>query len=428
MRRGVETDARRLGGNFWHLFGASATSNVSDGVMQAAAPLLAATLTRDPFLVSLLASLAFLPWLLFAIPAGTLVDRVDRRRAMAGANLLRALAIVALAVSVVTGWVSLPVLYAVALVLGTAEVVYDSAARALLPRVVPKRQLERGNSLLTTAESTGQIFLGPPVGAWLFAIAASLPLFGGATAYLVAGALVLLVAGRFRPERETTTTAGQDTREGLAWLRRHPILFPLMLTTGVAATLGTMTSGILVLFVLEELGLSERAFGLFLAVAGVGAIAGSLLSPLATRLMGRTTSMGVLQLVSAVAVTVMGLWVHPVVAVAGLAVSAGSVTAFNVQIMSVRQAIIPERLFGRVQGAYRTVIWGGIPVGTLLGGLLGRLLGLPAVFVLTGVGSGLAGLGVWWVLHRHRVAIEAAFDEDESAGRADAAPGIPNDL
>lgn len=405
---------RRLGGSFWRLLGSSSVSNLSDGVLGAAAPLLAATLTRDPVLVSALGALVFLPWLLFAIPAGTFVDRTDRRRAMAAANVARALLLTTLGVTVVTDVVSMPVLYAVAFLLGTAEVVYDSAARAMLPAVVTKQQLERGNSLLTTTEAVGQIFVGAPLGAWLFALLISLPFWTNAVAYLLAAGLILTVTGRFRPERETATSARQDTAEGLRWLRHHPVLFPVMITTGMSAVFGTMTSGILVLYVLEELHLSEQRFGLFLAAAGVGAILGSLLSPVVTKALGRTNAMGILEIVSAVAVIVMGLWVQPVVATVAFALSAAGVSAFNVQNMSMRQAIIPDRLFGRVQGAYRTAIWGGIPLGTMLGGVLGRWLGLAPVFVITGVVSGLAGLATWAVLHHHRAAIAAAFEHDEA--------------
>lgn len=176
----------RLGRSFWSLFTSSSASNLSDGILQAALPLLAATLTRDPVAVSTLAALAFVPWLLFALPAGTLVDRVNRRAAMAGANAFRGLAVGLLAVAVIAGHASLPLLYAVAFLLGCAETVYDSAARAILPKVVPRAQLERGNSLLITAESVGNTFLGAPLGAWLFAVAIALPLWVNSTAYLVA--------------------------------------------------------------------------------------------------------------------------------------------------------------------------------------------------------------------------------------------------
>ncbi len=190
------------------------------------------------------------------------------------------------------------------------------------------------------------------------------------------------------------------------------LLRTLMVTTAGSAMVHSMTSGILVLYALQNLGLSARGFGLVLAAAGVGAIIGSLLSPLLTRLLGRTNAMGATMLVSALALLGMAAWQQPVVATICFAVSAGGVSMFNVQIMSVRQALIPEQLFGRVQGAYRTVLWGGIPIGTLAGGVLGAWLGLTAVYVVAGVGGSVVGVLTWVVLHRWRHQIAAAFAED----------------
>lgn len=403
-----------LGAPFWRLFASSGTSNLSDGVLAAALPLLAATLTRDPLAVSALASLAFLPWLLFALPAGTLVDRVNRRTVMAVANMGRGVMLAGMATAVASGVASLPLLYAAAFGLGCAETVYDSAARAMLPAVVGRSQLERGNSLLTTVESIGNIFLGAPIGAWLFAIAASIPLWGNAGAYLLAAVLILTVAGRFRPERSVRTSVRADMAEGLRWLARHRLLRTLMLTTGVAGLLQSLVNGIMVLFALQNLGMSERGFGVLLACGGVGAVLGSVLSPRLTRWWGRTTAMGVCDLIGPLAVVALALLQHPVAGAVLFAVVAGSVSAFNVQIMSVRQALIPDALFGRVQGAYRMVIWGGIPLGSLAGGALGGAFGLTAVFAVAGGAGALVSLATWAVLHRHRAGIEAAFVEEAS--------------
>jgi MFS family permease len=406
------TTSGRLGTSFWRLFASSSTSNLSDGILQAALPLLAATLTRDPVLVSALASLAFLPWLLFAIPAGTLVDRVNRRTAMALSNALRGVVLAVLAGSVLTGHASLPLLYGTAFVLGCAETVYDSAARAILPQVVARGHLERGNSLLSASESVGNIFLGAPVGAWLFAVAVSLPLWTNAAAYVVAAVLALSVAGRFAPDRSAATSMRHETIEGLRWLGRHELLRSLLVTTAFATVLHSLVSGILVLYALQDLGLSERGFGLMLAAAGVGAVTGSVLSPRVTRVLGRTHALGATGVVSALALLAMAVWPHPVAGTLAFAVSAGAISMFNVQVISVRQVLIPGHLFGRVQGAYRTALWGGIPAGTLGGGALGSWLGLPAVFAIAGVGGVVTGVATWVVVHRRREEIARAFVED----------------
>src|SRR3954447_15664266 len=215
--------SRPLGTAFWRLYAASAVSNLADGVNRVALPLLAVSLTRDPVLVAGLTSLAFLPWLLFALPAGAVVDRVDRKRAMAVANVVRALALATLATTVLTGTVSLVVLYAVAFAVGVAETGYDSAARAMLPQVVRRDQLDRGNGLLTTAEEASQGFLGAPLGAVLFALAAAAPLLTTAGGFLLAAVLVISIAGVHRPDRGTgpRTTIRRDVVEGVGWLWRH---------------------------------------------------------------------------------------------------------------------------------------------------------------------------------------------------------------
>lgn len=412
LRAAGPAPRRPLGHSFWRLFASTSLSNLSDGVLVVALPLLAASLTRDPVAVSGMAALAFLPWLLFAVPAGVLVDRVDRRAAMTGANVFRALLVGALAGLVVTGQATLPVLYVVAFLLGAAETVYDSAARAMLPAVVPRSRLERGNSLLQTSESVGNIFLGAPVGAWLFALAVSAPLWLNSAAWLLAAALALTIAGRFAPAPGEPTRVRDDLVEGLVWLRDHELLRALMVTTGLSAVAFSLTSGILVLFALEDMGLSEQQYGLMLAAAGVAAVLGAMSSPYVTRLLGRTAAMGVSNVVAGLCVAAMAVWPHPVAASVAFALSAGAVSTFNVQIMSVRQALIPARLFGRVQGAYRTVIWGGIPVGTVVGGALGKWFGLPVVFAVSGLAVALLGLAVTWVLYAGRHQIAEAFVDD----------------
>ncbi|MCR8669756.1 MFS transporter [Agrococcus sp. HG114] len=408
-----ETGPRPLGGSFWRLFSSSTGSNLSDGILQAALPLVAASLTRDPLLVSLVASLAFLPWLLFAIPAGALVDRVDRRRAMQAANLFRAATLFGLAAAIATGAASIGVLYVAAFLLGVAETVYDNAARAMLPRVVRRDQLERGNSLLSTAESVTNLFLGAPLGALLFALAAVLPLGASVALYVVAAVLVGTVRGSFVAERAARTTLAGDIREGLGWLVRHPILRQLVWVTGLGAFGNSVANGIAVLFALDVLGIGEAAFGLVLAAVGVGAVLGALASPALTRALGRTGAMGASGTVLGLALVGIGLWPSLWVTLTLWPLGSFAVSAFNVQVMSVRQVLIPDALFGRVQGAYRTVLWGSIPLGAVTGGAIAAATDLPTAIVVGGVLATVAGLATWWVLAVHRRAIATAFLQED---------------
>jgi MFS family permease len=393
-----------LGARFWRLYASSATSNLADGIGRTAVPLLAASYTRDPVLVSGLTTFAFLPWLLFALVSGALVDRVDRRFAMSAANAVRALSLGGLAVLTATGSGSVVALYAVAFVLGTAETVYDSATRALLPQVVGRPHLDRANSLLTVEESLGQQFVGSPAGSALFALAVTLPFALNSAGFAVAALLILTVRGVRRPERpEVRTSVRADVAEGVRWLSRHRLLRGLSLISAATGFTQSMTSGVLVLYVLEVLRLPAGSFGLVVLTAGVGALAGGILTPVLTRRLGRGPMLTGGAVLSAVTVALMGIVDDVVLACVLFALSAAGVMVWNVLTMSVRQTLIPAELFGRVQGGYRTLVWGGIALGSLTGGIVAQAVGVAGVFVVSGAGL-LVLAGVLGVLLRRHAA------------------------
>jgi MFS family permease len=374
-----------LGPRFWRLYASSATSNLADGIGRTALPLIAASYTRDPVLVSGLASFAFLPWLLFALVSGAVVDRVDRRYAMSAANAVRALSLGVLAVLVVAGEGSVLALYVVAFLLGTAETIYDSATRALLPQVIERRHLDRANSLLTAEESLGQQFIGSPLGSALFALAVVLPVALNSVGFAIAALLILTVRGVQRPQRTGgPNTVRADVAEGVRWLWNHRLLRGFTLISGATCLANSMINGVLVLYVLEVLHLPSSRFGFFVLAAGVGALLGGLATPRVARLLGRVRALTLGAAVSALAIGLMGFVDNGWVAAALSAVMAAGVMVWNVLTMSLRQLLIPEHIFGRVQGAYRTLVWGAIPLGALAGGVVADLLGISAVFLVSG--------------------------------------------
>lgn len=350
----------QLGPSFWRLFVSSATSNLADGIGRTALPLLAASFTRDPLLISGLVTLAFLPWLLFALISGVLVDRIDRRKAMAAANVFRALVMTALGIAVLADVAGIPALYAAAFLLGVAETVYDSAARAMLPSVVRRDQLDTGNSLLSTEENVGQSFLGAPIGAFLFALFAAAPLLTNAVGFTIAAVLILMVRGSFRQVRPDRSTIRADIRTGLSWLRAHQLLRGLML---ISTAIVGVASGeaVFVLYVLENLGVPEAGFGLFLVAAGVGGLLGGAVAGWIGRRLGRIWAMVLADGLGGAAYVAMGLTGHAFAGAVLFGTYGVTVMVWNVQSMSVRQALIPTELFGRVQGAWRTLVWGAIP-------------------------------------------------------------------
>jgi MFS family permease len=384
---------KAMDAGFWRLYSSSATSNLADGIGRVALPLLATHYTRNPVLISSLASLSFLPWLFFALPSGALVDRVDRRYAMAAANAVRAVAALTLGVLAAVGAANIVVLYVVAFALGLAETVYDSAIRAILPQVVRKDRLDSANGLLTVEETLGQIFLGAPLGSVLLVLAIAAPFLINGVGFALAALLVLTLRGNFRPVRASAPVSiRRDIADGVRYLT---------LVSAATGFLQSMATALLVLYVLEILHLPQGDFGYVLIGAGVGAILGGVVTPaLATR-MGKGPLLVIGAVVSASGVLLMGFVSNGYVAGTLFAVSSSGVMVWNVLTMSLRQALIPHELFGRVQGAYRTLVWGAIPLGSLTGGLVAHAAGLRWVFVTSGGGLLLMAVALAFVLRGH---------------------------
>ena len=165
----------RLTGGFWRFWGATFLANIGDGIRLAAFPLLAASLTDDPLAVATVAAAQFLPWLLFGLMAGSWADRFPSRRLLVTADALRTVVLGVLVAGIALGWAGIALVVAAAVVLGVGETVRDTAAQSTIPRLVAAPLLERANSRLVAGEIVGNEFVGPPVGAALFAVGAALP-------------------------------------------------------------------------------------------------------------------------------------------------------------------------------------------------------------------------------------------------------------
>ena len=214
-----------LGSGFARLWTASAATNVGDGVALAAGPLLLASLTPDPTLVAGAVFAQQLPWLLFALPAGVLVDRIDRRKLVVLVNLVRAAVIGALAAAVATGSASLALIYVALFAVGMMETLADSASTALLPALVPPDQLPRANARLVGVHIVGNQLLAPPLGAALFVLAAAIPFGLNAATFLIGAVLIAtLRIPRTEPRSEPHAPLRRDVTTGMRALMRHPVL------------------------------------------------------------------------------------------------------------------------------------------------------------------------------------------------------------
>jgi MFS family permease len=396
-----------LGGDYWRFWTASTISNLGDGLRMVALPLLAVTLTRDPLLVAGVTALMFVPWLTIGPVAGAIVDRVDKRRLLIAVQLLRGLVAAGFAVAVATDQATIVLLYATALLIAVGETLADTASQSAIPQLVGPSQLEAANGRLLGAQQVTNEVAGGPLGAGLFVVAAAAPFAADAATYLLAALLLVTVrvdlGAAPRAEDRPPSSFRQDVAEGLSYAFRQPLLLGIALGAGFA-NLGVGASvAILVLFVVEELGAPELTYGILLAVAAVGGLLGATLASRTVQHLHRRTA--VVWMISAGGCTTLLLAVttNPVQVGLLLFTSGLTTTIANVVTQSLRQAIPPPHLLGRVVTASRLIGMGLAPVGALTGGLLGRTLGLRAPFVFAGCSILLAGWILAWKLDRDAI-------------------------
>lgn len=401
--------------SYQRLVVSSGLSNLADGIFQVALPIVTLGVTRDPGAFATVALALRLPWLLFALPAGAFADRLDRRRTMLLISLGRAVVIGGLAAIVLSGGETLWLLCAAAFVLGMGETLFDTSAQSIIPSVVPADDLSRANARLYAVELTANQFIGPPIGGLIAGIAAAAALGGSAGAYVLAAVVLALISGSFRPERTgPATRLRHDIAEGARYLNRHRLLRTLAILVGISNLTWTATLAILALYAIEPgpMGLPEAGYGALLAVGAAGALIGTFIVPSMERLLGRSRAL----LVSYVGFSALeglpGLTASVPAVAASFFVAGAIGIAWNVITVSLRQRIVPDRLLGRVNAGYRLLAWGTMPLGAGLGGLLGDLFGLRAVF-LTAAAASLAGVPLFLAVVSDS-AISAAERESES--------------
>lgn len=439
-RRDIDTVRSRA--NLRRLLAAVTVSNFGDGISLLAYPWLASAITRHPILIALVAVAQRLPALLFSLPAGVAADRYDRRRLMVGANVIRTVLTVAVAGVIlgrrsglpgpdeVTEFVSTDsVLYltliVATLLLGVAEVVYDTSAQAFLPLIVADDDLERANGQLLAAEIVSNQFIGPPVGSALLAIGAALPFVVDGATFAVSAALIAVVVTLPRtvaptadlsPGPSAPSSWRHEMAVGIRWLWRHRPLRDIALVVAALNLFHILTMAAYVLFAQEVLGASAFQFALIGAAGAVGALLGGWAAPRVRARLGRSGSIRLVLFGASGFSFVVGLSSSWVLAAVMFAVADFLSVVLNVITISYRQQLVPDALLARVNSVYRFLVGGVLPIGLVLGGLLmaivepltNRTTALRSPWIVAGFGQ----LAVFFVAWRRlrRIDEDADFE------------------
>jgi MFS family permease len=410
---------------FRQLVVAWAGSLTGDGLRVVALPLLAVSINPSAAAVAVVAAATTLPWLVVAIPAGALVDRLDPATAMAGAHLARVLLSLALVAAVLTDTASIPLLCIIGFALTSAETFADGSAQTLLLRIVPPEHLERANARFVTVETLALDLAGPLAGGVLFALAAWLPFAASAGCFLIAAARVIGIrserpagsgmrVGGTRQSGAPATDAGvwSRVRAGLGRLFADPVLRTLAITVAVMAIANAAADAVLVIYGTQTLEMSDALYPTLLVAYSLGTlVAAALVGRLIARFRGGQAMMFALFGISG-AMLLLGL--VPVVGVAWLAFAVMGLAGgtWNVLSATRRQRRTPHDMIARVSSAFRVVAWGVIPIGAALGGLVGERWGVTTVFTAAGVVIALLGA----VVLRSFLTVEPVGRTERSTG------------
>lgn len=373
-----------MGPAFNRIWASSIVSNLSDGVMLAAVPLLAISLTDSPVLIAAIGAMVMLPWLLFAIPIGVMVDRVDRRYILAGSNVIRSAVVGVLALLIAMDHVTIYWLLATAFIIGVCEVAADTTAQSLIPQILEEKDFEKGNSRLQISETIIQGFIGAPISGFIYALAIYLPFFINSLGFAISALFALSIPIRYlqdvRKEGEEKTERHflADMKFGITYLFYQKALRRLVVTTAAIGFCYSIGSATMVLFIIKELGLPERYFGVILAIEGIGAITGALVASRMSSKFGRSEVMTFAIVASSAVLLFQGFSPNIYIFVALGTFGGFTLSQWNILLMATYQTVIPTDLYGRIHGTRRTLVWGTMPIGSLLGGVLAHFsLRLP---------------------------------------------------
>lgn len=379
-----------LGRRYWTLWGSFTAANLGDGFSLVAYPLLAVTLTNDARLIAFVTMCRLLAFPLLGLPAGVIIDRFDRRWLAIGAQTGRSLALAGVALMVFTNTATIPLTALSAFVVGAGEVITDGGLPAVVRSVVTAAQLEVANSRLAASQTAVNVFIGPPLSAFLFDLDPVLPFLIAAALYLLTIVMLTMLTGSFRAESAADTgSLGRRMTRGLTYVWRHPVLRPLALVVAAFSFVGEAGGAIFVILVTERIGLSNFQYGLLIAVESAAALVVALVVP---RLVTKTShgfSMQLSVVLYTVGAVMLSATIFVPLIVVAMLIDGASQPTWNIVSVTVRQRLVPDEIFGRMMTAYLFIAWGMQPFGALTGGVIAEAYGPEWVYAMsaTVVGS-----------------------------------------
>ena len=392
-----------LSANYWRVFASTTTSSIGTGVSSVALPWIASSLTRDPIAISMIAVAGQLPWILFTLHAGVLIDRLNKKRILIYMDIFRGLLTLLIALFILaevdvlgdvtvvnkdlmsTNWPLLTLMIIAQLAMGFATVLADTTSQAVIPSVADKDQLTHANGRIWASISVSEQFIGPPIGSFLLGIAAFLPLIFDAATFFISAGLIMLVTVQFsngrvktdsvasNPESKSPTFAA-DIKEGFQWLWSHRIFKTLALSLGAINLVNSLYAGIFIFYAQEILRTSVYQFAILGTGFAIGGVIGGVFGPRLAKRFGESKSLLYAMIGMSVSQLIVGLVSNWIIVWATGIFTAVLITLWNIVTVSFRQSVIPSEIFGRVNSVYRFFGTGSAPIGSLLGAVVVSLL------------------------------------------------------
>ncbi len=393
-------------GDFMKLWSGQTISQFGDEITLLAIPFVAIlTLGADAFEMGILGVVRFLPWIAFTLPAGVWVDRMRRRPILIGADLARAAVLASIPIAFLGGWLTMIQIYVVAFLAGTLEVFFDVAYQSYLPSLVERDELVEGNSKLELSRA-GSSVMGPTIAGFLIELVrAPFAIAFDAISYLGAALFVAFIrrpeagpaphdpAGGARP------SMWQEARAGLGYVAGSPYLRNIAACTGTINLFGNIGEVVAILYFVNVLELSAGMIGLIFAIGNIGVLIGALTGGRLAKAFGTGPIIIATAALSGVAFLLIPLaprenpfWFL----VVGGIIGGFTTVVYNVNQVGLRQAITPNGMMGRMNATMRLIVWGTIPIGALVGGVIGTVIGLQAALWVSAIGAFLGFLPVFF--------------------------------